>query len=306
MTEKLKMALKSPIESTIGVVLVLALIQPFGLDRMEELRLLYIFLLGVACYVSSFVSYWIADFIVSRFLKKIVGEKKHFVLISLNFLFTIPLLSFLNVYLDSYFNDFTLSFQAYLRMLIYVALLALFLFFWACLRFKNNKLSCELDEMRAINALLEQRQDKLAQLAENDKSDSTAGKTMNSSLVSSSAASSLCVLKGQNIGPAFELPSSSIVYVESIANYADICYMEDDKMLHKTLRITLKSVKDSIGESNSLVQCHRAFIVNLNFVLTMEKLPNGTQLRIFGSEKRIPVSRSNSSSIKEALQNGIS
>lgn len=306
MTAKLKMALKSPIESTIGAILVLALIQPFGLDRMEEQRLIYIFLLGVACYLSGFVSFWIADFTASKFLKNIVGEKKHFVLITLNFLFTIPLLSLLNVYLDSVFNDFTLTLQAYLRMLMFVALLALFLFFWACLRFKNNKLSRELDEMRAINALLEQRQDELAQLAENNSSDSAAGKARDSGLVSSSAGSTLCVLKGQNSGPAFEVPGSSIVYVESIANYADICYMEDDKMLHKTLRITLKSVKDSIGESNSLVQCHRAFIVNLNFVLSMEKLPNGTQLRIFGSEKRIPVSRSNSSAIKEALQNGIS
>lgn len=123
---------------------------------------------------------------------------------------------------------------------MFVALLALFLFFWACLRFKNNILSRELDEMRAINALLEQRQDELAQLAENNSSDSAAGKARDSGLVSSSAGSTLCVLKGQNRSPAFEVPSSSIVYVESIANYADICYMEDDKMLHKTLRITLK------------------------------------------------------------------
>ena len=77
--------------------------------------------------------------------------------------------------------------------------------------------------------------------------------------------------------------------------------MQGDNLCHKTLRTTLKALRETLGEDNSLVQCHRAFIVNLKFVLTIEKIPGGCQLQLFGMEKRIPVSRSNAPAVRQKL-----
>ena len=50
-----------------------------------------------------------------------------------------------------------------------------------------------------------------------------------------------------------------------------------------------------------MVQCHRAFIVNLNFVVSMSNRNSAYQLQIFGTDKPIPVSRNNTAEVKEKL-----
>ena len=71
---------------------------------------------------------------------------------------------------------------------------------------------------------------------------------------------------------------------------------------HKTLRITLKQIKESLDELPVMVQCHRAFIVNLNFVISITNRSSGFQLQLFGTERQIPVSRSFNPLVKEKLQ----
>ena len=94
----------------------------------------------------------------------------------------------------------------------------------------------------------------------------------------------------------------NIIYVESMANYADICFLCDDEPHHKTLRLTLKTIMESLAAYPDLVQCHRAFIVNLNFVVTMSTRNNGYQLTVFGTEKAIPVSRTYTPEVKRQLE----
>ena len=86
-----------------------------------------------------------------------------------------------------------------------------------------------------------------------------------------------------------------------MSNYANICYMESDEVRQKMMRITLKQIMESIGSEPFMVQCHRAFIVNLNFVVSMSNRNSAYQLQIFGTDKPIPVSRNNTSVVKEKL-----
>ena len=92
-----------------------------------------------------------------------------------------------------------------------------------------------------------------------------------------------------------------ILYVESMANYADIYYISDNEPKHLTLRITLKQIKETLSEFAYIVQCHRAFLVNINFVVSMTARNPGYQLQLFGVEKQLPVSRANNEVIKQAL-----
>lgn len=87
-----------------------------------------------------------------------------------------------------------------------------------------------------------------------------------------------------------------------MANYADIWFLDNDTPTHKLLRMTLKQVKEALPDLTCMAQCHRAFIVNLHFVITMTSRRNGYQLQMFGTEKQIPVSRSYTTQIKQCLQ----
>ncbi|MBQ0103297.1 MAG: LytTR family transcriptional regulator DNA-binding domain-containing protein [Prevotellaceae bacterium] len=53
--------------------------------------------------------------------------------------------------------------------------------------------------------------------------------------------------------------------------------------------------------SDFIVQCHRGFLVNLEYVESMEGSNGRLFLNMFYSEKKIPVSRANKITIKETL-----
>ena len=152
------------------------------------------------------------------------------------------------------------------------------------MRNRNWHLRCQLDEVRAVNAMLEQYQKGNEERAEE------AGEAEKETV---------CRFEGATANAVLEVRPSDIIYVESMANYADVWYMEGDEPRHKMLRITLKSIKESLEGIGCMVQCHRAFIVNLNYVIAMTNRPTGYQLQLFGTDKAIPVSRSRLKEIKE-------
>ena len=159
-------------------------------------------------------------------------------------------------------------------------------------RNRNWHLRHQLEEVRTINALLEERQKAIAERTE--KEDETIDNTPREEVRQ-------CHLVGATGNSTLILPPSNIIYVESMSNYANICYMESDEVRHKMMRITLKQIMESIGSEPFMVQCHRAFIVNLNFVVSMSNRNSAYQLQIFGTDKPIPVSRNNTSVVKEKL-----
>ena len=160
------------------------------------------------------------------------------------------------------------------------------------MRNRNWHLRHQLEEVRTINALLEERQKAIAEQTE--KEDETIDNTPCEEVRQ-------CHLVGATGNSTLILPPSNIIYVESMSNYANICYMESDEVRQKMMRITIKQIMESIGGEPFMVQCHRAFIVNLNFVVSMSNRNSAYQLQIFGTDKPIPVSRNNTSVVKEKL-----
>ena len=197
-----------------------------------------------------------------------------------------PVLAFLLLAFDCWFamgcrglkfyadEHFTLSNM--LQMCVYVAVVTVFIFLRVFYEFRNDKLRRELDDVNAINALLEKRQEELFQ--EKEESGEEGEK-----------------------GARLEVDPSNILYVESMANYADIYYISENETRHITLRITLKQIKEILSDFGYIVQCHRAFLVNINFVVSMTARSPGYQLQLFGVEKQLPVSRANNDVIKSVL-----
>lgn len=292
------------------VFLLMSLISPFNVEILGDRRLSYFLAVSVATTATGLV----VGLFTTYVLKMPLDAKLPLATVHRNsavlFLVNTPVLAIVLTTIngaynydnacDIWFSDnghFTLI--PYVYFLYYIGASTVFLFFGVYVRNKNWQLHETLREVRAINALLEKRQMMLAQADELQrqsapKCSAGAGNAPNTA--------PMCRLYGNTNESKLEIPAADIIYVESMANYASIRYLQDSVPTHKTLRITLKQVKESLNGIPYMAQCHRAFIVNLNFVVAMTNRSNGYQLQIFGTDKPIPVSRTYTPQLKDRLQ----
>lgn len=272
----------------IGALFILCLLQPFDIDKIEERRILFIFCETALSLFSILFSYLILKYVLRmEFKEKSPAAYRHKECIIL-YLINIPILSVFILLFNSWFQGHPVEWGALKFYLLSVTCISAVLYIGSFLRIRNQVLKDELDDIKAINALLEERQLKWEKETKEEEPTPVSGEK--------------CIFTGQYNNATLEVLPEDIVYVESMANYANICYVENGELQHKTLRLTLKVIKETLDGSDFLVQCHRAFLVNLNFVTCLSKESTGYSLHIFGTEKHIPVSRSNTPLIKEKLQ----
>lgn len=273
---------------SLGALLILGLLQPFNIDKVQEGRILFILSEVALSLLSIVLSYIILKYIFKmEFKEKSPSSYRHKECILL-YLINLPILSVILWIFNNWFFEADLDFGELKFYLLNVFCISAILYIGSFLRIRSQVLKEELDDIKAINALLEERQKKWE---ENPKEE-----------IAQQSSVEKCIFTGQYNKTSLEVLPEDIVYVESMANYADICYLENGELHHKTLRLTLKVIKETLEDFDFLVQCHRAFLVNLNFVVCLSKESTGYSLHIFGTEKIIPVSRSNTPLIKEKLQ----
>lgn len=302
-----KSSLKETLKISLFVLLFLALIQPFGIDELQEGRIAFI--LGQTTIVAL-TTFFV--FILTTNLFKIkevtlLGFRKYLLSALFGFSLETSLLGFLLITFNSWFNtgepflywhnyDGSFTLRPWCIMSMYVGAIGLFVLLFQMFEYRNSRLKSELDEVKAINLLLEQRQEKIVEeeecLERNVLEDKEESGTEQEQMVR---------IEGQGIDATLVLAPRNIIYVESMSNYADICYIAENETKHKTLRITLKQIRTSLEKVDTIVQCHRAFLVNLDFVVALSTRPQGYQLQLFGIEKQIPVSRANTETIKRKL-----
>ena len=271
----------------LAVIFLLSFLQPFGIDQMGHNRMLLIMGGAVLAVVSSAVSFAI--------VKKLFHCDWHDTQgLLLMHAVNIPLLSALTLSLVSWFtwDSFSKAWYCtagefsvinYLKACLEVTLISFFIFILQLYRMRNNRLQQELDEVRAINQLLDDRQ------ADEPKDTDNEQPTP-------------CLLTGNAKNAILEVVPERIIYIESMSNYANICYLDGDTLRHHTLRITMKQLRESLAAYTFLVPCHRAFLVNLNFVASISGRPStGCTLQMFQVEKLIPVSRSYTQEIHARL-----
>ncbi len=271
----------------IATIFLLSLLQPFGIDQMGKQRMLLIVCGTLLTILSSFIVF----ILIGRKKWNCIRELLLFHAVN------IPLLSAMVLTLLSWFTwdsptkgwyctagEFSVI--NYLKVCAEVALLSFFILILQIYRLRNSHLQQELEEVKAINQLLEERQ------------------TEDSTNLSESQPA-VCVIRGNAKNAVLEIIPEHIIYVESMSNYADICYLENDNLCHHSLRITIKQLRESLSSYPFLISCHRAFLINLNFVVSISGRPStGCTLQMFQVEKSIPVSRSYTKDIHDRLQAG--
>ncbi len=293
----MKDIIKGCAKSCLIVMLCLALFQPWGIDRLEGMtRIVLIVSETLISFFDAMVVELIAIY-VFRLRMSTLSVKRYVMESLVRAVMLVPLITLTLLAFQGYgwkgnaleyiVKDGTFMLQPFLAMGMCVASLAVVIFIFMYYSVKNDKLKEELENIRAINALLEERQRKLS---ESDGDEGVAEPELT------------CTIVGQGQGAVLELNPKDIIYVESMANYADVCYIKDGNTRHTTLRITLKQIRETLDTFDWVVQCHRAFLVNINFVVNLSSRSTGCQLHVFGIDKDIPVSRANTETIKNMLE----
>lgn len=285
---------------TLAALLILALFQPFGLEQINKYRWLYI----ICEALIAFVVYSLTQmtlYLFPAYRTFIPQNAWQFIQKTLiHYILFIPTLSFAILSFNYWYcgapisaawhtADGSFSLYEIAQMCLWVLIIGVFICVWQLYRFRNYQLSQDLQDIKAINALLEARQQQLADqhmgAAENPQPQKQV------------------LIQGNAQNAQLMLCPDDIIYIESMANYADIAYICGDSTRHTTLRITLKQLREQLAEADYLVQCHRAFLVNLNFVRNLSVRSAGSyELELFGLDKKVPVSRANADKMRKNLE----
>lgn len=280
-------------------VLVLAFyfLRPYGMSRVPDIfQFIYIASCeSSACFLGRFFTLLIGYYLF-RF-RYDTSTPMHRLLINLSLLYLlyIPLTGILLCVIHYFFmpedNPFIPGvWHSFCGNSSMVMMYSVFFFIIDLLLFRFRQTSEELEDIRQINQMLEQHQQCIADIPESE-----------SPVSSSTSASPYCVLHSHYGDIMLEVSSTNILYVESVANYTEVCYLAEDSVRKTTLRSTLKQIKEDIGRQDQIIQCHRGFLVNLNFVESIENIQGSMRLNLFYIDKKIPVSRANKAEIKETL-----
>lgn len=93
---------------------------------------------------------------------------------------------------------------------------------------------------------------------------------------------------------------NQIVYIESSGNYVNI-YYHKDKMERKAIRTTIKKIEEQLSSFDYFTRCHRAYIINLNYLVKFGRNELGYRITLKNCADEIPVSRTYISHIKEII-----
>ena len=157
-----------------------------------------------------------------------------------------------------------------------------------------------LQELFQINQLLESKQQSLPScLPKDDAADKMIPHGENRDSVAGEEKQ--CVLHSDYNGQDVAINPRNFIYVESVGNYANVCYIDKEQLTSTTIRTTIKQLREDLSGNDFIVQCHRGFLINLDYAESMEGANGRFFLNMFYSDKKIPVSRANKSAIKDAL-----
>jgi hypothetical protein len=104
----------------------------------------------------------------------------------------------------------------------------------------------------------------------------------------------LLVFKDENGKIKFSVLPKDLLLLESTDNYVSVFYILENKVQRKLLRNTLKNMEEMLKE-NSIIRCHRSFMVNIANVDFMQKEGKKLNIKIKHFDKSIPVSEKYSS-----------
>jgi hypothetical protein len=90
----------------------------------------------------------------------------------------------------------------------------------------------------------------------------------------------------------FSILSKNLLFVKSEDNYCNIVYLDDEAKKSKLLRLTLKEVSEQLMDYESIVRCHRSYIVNKFNICRVTGNSKSMKVYMNNISEPLPVSRS--------------
>lgn len=107
-------------------------------------------------------------------------------------------------------------------------------------------------------------------------------------------------IQGENKSEALTLLASSFIYAQSQQNYVEIYYKTKEGIQQQLLRSTLSNIMKQLP---SAWQVHRSYLVNLDYLKSVQGNARQRSVSIFEIEKPIPISQKYYNALSERLSN---
>ena len=282
-------------------VLALGVFKPFGLSawRWEAyVHLLLIWVLGFGvCFLTEVILRFIAKMPRSyeQGVDYIIRRNLWFQLINTP-LVSLMICLYRHFVLSDRVPNNQLSWSNYFETLAIIAFISFAIGLYWRFKFRSRYLATELEETRQLNEQLKAVQ---AQ-AESKVQSLEAAMNQPKEALDEQPSDSL-TLTGTT-SEKIALNISDLLFIETVGNYVKVCHLRNGQVRTDMLRATSKQMEDDLQSYPMIVRCHRAFLVNLAQVEQIISKSGSMQLIIKHSHDNIPVSRSNVSIIKAAIE----
>ncbi len=244
------------------VFLFLSIFQPFGLDSVENNKILYFGGYGLITMLSTLFNMFV---VMNLFKFFFVLEKWTVWKSYIHNIFIILFISFFNwLYYENFQKpaDTDYSFLQFVLITLAVGIFpSLFSIFFLEQKYRKK------------NLLLSQKVNNHLNLNSSNNS--------NIEDFSLNFANSQTSIKVNNF-----------VCIKSMGNYVTLYFLEDGNLKKEIIRTTMKKIEDDFAENKIIVRCHKSYFVNLNKVVTTSGNASSLYLHLNELDFQIPVSRS--------------
>ena len=269
-----RQTIKIRIISVCFAVVVLAVFKPFGLDVWQWQAYAHLVVVGglgiLSCILTEAILWF--QLINTPLVSLMICLYRHFVL-------------------SDKVDGNHLSWGNFFETLVIMAFCSFLIGIYWRFKFRGKYLAAELEEMKQMNEQLQRLQQEKSVVKLQEKTILTSENAQPVSTIQLSGTTSDVVT----------LHVPNLLYVESVGNYVKVLQIHEGKVVSDMLRATSKQVEMQLQQFNVIVRCHRAFLVNLWQVEKVISKAGSMQLLMRHSNDSIPVSRSNISSVKQAL-----
>lgn len=286
------------ISAVIGT-LFFAVFQPFGMSTFGVLDRV---LVTLGLLVVAFASCLTCEYIIRYVLRMPfdTGRGPSYMM-KRGIVFQICNVIVLTVYMSLYFDRFLNNDQVDNHLClqnsfgIFVASVGCCLFiglYWRTVYWKRYYAK-QLEEAQMLNGVLMER---ARQSAESVK------RSMES--VVTCVSDERITLEGST-KESVSLHPADFLFAESEGNYVSVYHIEGGEVKRTMLRTSMKNVVAELSGYNDIMQCHRAFVVNLSHVESVEGRSSGIGLKLRQCDVVVPVSKGYVSEVKERIKNPV-
>lgn len=266
-------------------VLALGVFKPFGLGAWQweaYVHLLAMYALGfIICMFTDIVLKYIVNMPRSqeRGVGYIIRRNLWFQLINTP-LISLMICLYRHFMLSDRVPANHLSWSNFFETLVIMAFISFAIGLYWRFKFRSRYMAMELEETRQLNEILRSTANTKQPLA---------------------AVPDIITLTGST-SETVTLQIEDLLYIEVIGNYVKVCHLKEGEVHTDMLRNTSKQIEEQLQQCNTIVRCHRSFLINISHVEQIVSKSGSMHIQIRHCNDMIPVSRSNMSQVKEIIR----